>query len=208
MTEFVSTALGYPTLVYSIVLAFCTVYWLLAATGLVDMDLDGLDAVELGETNGLAGMLGRIGLDRLPLMLVVTLVAFIAWFLTYFVHLLLLAHVAGWLRWLLGSGVVLVTFVMSVFIASAVLRPLRRWLLSQRTPAQQSLLGQLAVVRTPIVSEHAGTADVDNGGAGLILQVRAETGVELQRGDRVVLVEFDAATHAWRVLPETRYRTL
>lgn len=208
MAEFVSTALGYPTLVYSIVLAFCTVYWLLAATGLVDLDLDGLDSVELGETNGLAGLLGRIGLDRLPLMLVVTLVAFIAWFLTYFVHLFLLAQFAGWLRWLVGSGVALVAFVAAAFIASAVLRPVRLWLLSRRTPAQQSLLGQVAVVRTPLVSEHVGMADVDDGGAGLILQVRADTGVALRRGDRVVLVEFNAATHAWRVLPESQYRTL
>lgn len=208
MAEFVSTALGYPTLVYSVVLAFCTIYWLLAATGLVDLDLDGLDAVELGDTSGLAGMLGRLGLDRLPLMLVVTLVAFIAWFLTYFTHLFVLGQWAGWLRWLVGSGVALLAFVAAVFVASAVLRPLRRWLLSRRTPAQQSLLGQVAVVRTAQVSERAGMADLDDGGAGLILQVRAEPGAELHRGDRVVLVAFDTAAHAWRVLTETDYRTL
>lgn len=208
MTEFLSTALGYPTLVYSIVLAFCTIYWLLAATGLVDLDLDGLEAIELGETEGLAGMLGRLGLDRLPLMLVVTLVAFIAWFLTYFVHLLVLGSLAGWLRWLVGSGLAVAAFVASVFIASAVLRPVRLWLLTRRTPAQQSLLGQVAVVRSPLVSEHLGMADVDDGGAGLILQVRSDASANLQRGDRVVLVEFDAAAHVWRVLPVSQYQSL
>ena len=38
MTEFLTTALTFPTLLYSILLAFCVVYWLLAATGLVDSD--------------------------------------------------------------------------------------------------------------------------------------------------------------------------
>ncbi|NYZ62523.1 hypothetical protein [Luteimonas deserti] len=208
MTEFTGTALGYPTLVYSIVLAFCTIYWLLAATGLVDLDLEGLDVGELDHASGLSGMLARIGLDRLPLMLVVTLVAFIGWFLTYFVHLFLLVQAAGWLRWLIGTGVALAAFVAAVFIASALLRPVRRWLLLRRTPAQQSLLGRVGVVRTASVSDRAGLADVDDGGAGLILQVRADGGVALQRGDRVVLVAFDAAAHAWRVLPETQYRTL
>ena len=203
MAEFTSTALGYPTLVYSIVLAFCTIYWLLAATGLVDLDLDGLDAVELGDTSGLAGMLGRLGLDRLPLMLVVTLVAFIAWFLTYFTHLFVLGQFAGWLRWLAGSGVALVAFVVSVFIASALLRPLRRWLLSRRTPAQQSLLGQVAVVRTAQVSERAGMADVDDGGAGLILHVRVRDGSRLPRGQRVRLVEYLPDKNHYLVVADT-----
>ena len=38
MTEFLNTVLTFPTLVYSVLLAFCTVYWLLAATGIVDFD--------------------------------------------------------------------------------------------------------------------------------------------------------------------------
>ena len=207
MAEFVATALGFPTLLYSIVLAFCALYWLLAATGLVDLDLDGLDAPDLGDS-GLAGMLGRLGLDRLPMMLVVTLVAFVAWFLTYFVHLFLLLPLSGWLRWPLGAVVLLATFVASVFIAAAVLRPVRSWLLTRRTPAQQTLLGQVAVVRSPRVTTQLGTADLDDGGAGLILQVRADDAVGLQRGDRVVLVEFDATAHAYRVIAEDTYRTL
>lgn len=207
MAEFVATALGFPTLVYSIVLAFCALYWLLAATGLVDLDLDGLDAPDLGDS-GLAGMLGRLGLDRLPIVLVVTLVAFIAWFLTYFVHLFLLLPLLGWLRWALGAFVLLASFVASVFITSALLRPIRTWLLTRRTPAQQSLLGQVAVVRSPQVTAQLGTVDLDDGGAGLILQVRADDALGLQRGDRVVLVEFDAAAHAYRVIAEDTYRTL
>ncbi|MET0329022.1 MAG: hypothetical protein ABW163_09680, partial [Luteimonas sp.] len=142
MAEFVATALGFPTLIYSIMLAVCMVYWLLAATGLVDFDAGGLDVPDLGES-GLVAMLGRIGLDRLPMMLVVTLVTLVAWLLTYFVHLFLLLPLSGWLRWPLGAAVLLATFITSVFVAAAVLRPVRKWLLSRRTPTQQSLLGQI-----------------------------------------------------------------
>ena len=42
MSDFLQTCLTFPTLLYSIVLAFCAIYWLLASTGLVDTDaIDG-----------------------------------------------------------------------------------------------------------------------------------------------------------------------
>ena len=46
-----------------------------------------------------------------------------------------------------------------------------------------------------------GQAEVDDGGAGLILQVRADPGV-FRRGDRVVLVDYLAAQNAYRVIPD------
>ena len=56
MTEFLNTVLTFPTLVYSVLLAFCTVYWLLAATGIVDFDaVDGWLTID-----GLAAQLNAV----------------------------------------------------------------------------------------------------------------------------------------------------
>ncbi|HMM26287.1 MAG TPA: hypothetical protein PKA36_15975, partial [Pseudoxanthomonas mexicana] len=95
MTEFLNTVLTFPTLVYSVLLAFCTVYWLLAATGIVDFDaVDGWLTADgdTAEPNVVAGMVARLGLSGVPMMLVLTVLSFFGWLITYFAHLFLLQH--------------------------------------------------------------------------------------------------------------------
>ncbi|MEN5061728.1 hypothetical protein [Luteimonas sp. TWI1416] len=208
MPEFVATALGYPTLVYSVLLGVCALYWLIAALGLVDiggLDLD-LDLPDGADAHGLAGVLARLGLDRLPIMLVLTLVVFFGWFCTYFIHLFLLAPLWGWLRWTLGTLTALLALLPGALLTTAALRPLRRWLSKLQPVAEPSLLGRVAVVGTPPGAASAGMADVDDGGAGLVLQVRAEGAHVHRRGERVVLVEFDPVGHCYRVVPKADYR--
>ena len=139
MEAFLTTSLEFPTLVYSVLLGVCVVSWLIAATGMAE--IDGLDLAFDAEPDGIAGILGRLGLNGVPLMLVLTLVVFFAWVATYFVHLLVLAHVPGPLRWLLGAGVALLALPPAILATAAALRPLRRRLLLLRPPTEVSLLG-------------------------------------------------------------------
>lgn len=209
MDAFLNTSLGFPTLVYSVLLGGCLAYWLLAATGLVE--IDGLDLPDLGvdaEPGGIAGIFGRLGLTGVPTMLVVTLVVFFAWVPTYFVQLLLLEHFPGPLRWLLGGGVALLVLPPAILATATALRPVRRWLLRLRPPATASLLGRVAVVRTPDVDATHGMADLDDGGAGLVLQVRGEASAGMKRGDRVVLIAHAVDDNTWNVVPERDYAHL
>lgn len=206
MSEFLATVLGFPTLVYSMVLAFCVMYWLLAATGLVD--IDGLDMPDAGDAEGLAGIFAKAGLDRVPLMVVLTLLAFFGWLCTYFVHLFLLGPLWGWLRWLLGAAVAVGALVPAVLVTALVLRPVRGWLLSMQPAEPASILGKVAVVRSPEVSTSAGSADFHDGGAGLVLQVRCDADARIPRGERVVLLEYIPAEHAYRVMREGDYLSL
>jgi len=63
-------------------------------------------------------------------------------------------------------------------------------------------------VRTPLVDARHGMAELDDGGAGLILQVRHDGDAAIARGDRVVLIEHDAQANTWRVMAERDYHTL
>jgi hypothetical protein len=202
MDVFLATSLTFPTLVYSVLLAVCLAYWLLAATGLVDIDLDGLGIDVDVDSGGIAGIFGRLGLSGLPTMIVVTLLTFFGWTITYFVHLLVLSHLFGPLRWLLGAGVGVLALVPAILLTAAVLRPVRRALIRLRPLPETSLLGRIAIVRTPEVTAAAGMADLDDGGAGLVLQVRTEGDAVIARGERVVLLSHDSATNLWRVAPE------
>ncbi|WWW34937.1 hypothetical protein V8017_18740 [Stenotrophomonas rhizophila] len=63
MNEFLTVALSFPTLPYSIVLAFAVLYWLLAAFGVVDDGIahDGMD-LHLGDDglHGISGIFARL----------------------------------------------------------------------------------------------------------------------------------------------------
>ena len=201
MNEFLVTALSFPTVVFSVLLTVCTVYWLLAATGLVDVDaIDGMLGVDDDATDasGAAAMLAKLGLAGVPVMLVLTVLAFIGWLGAYFVHLLLLAHLPDGLRLLAGLVVDIAVLVPGVFVTALLLRP------ADAAP----ILGRTAIVSTAQVTGDYGTATVDDGGAGLILQVRHEGAGQFTRGDRVVLIEYLESQHAYRVMSEQQFLSL
>jgi len=207
MNAFLQTALRFPTLAYSIVLAVCVMYWLLAATGLVDGDGPDLlgDGDADGEASGAAAMLARLGLSGVPVMIVLTVLAFFGWLGTYFVQLLLLQALPDPMRWLVGAGVGVAMLLPGVFVTSLLLRPLSRALLRLRPPAEPTVLGRVAIVSTPSVDAGYGQATMDDGGAGLVLQIRHADAARFKRGDRVVLIEYLADQHAYRVMAEEQF---
>ncbi len=205
MTLLLATSLGYPTLAWSIVLGGLLLFWLVAALGMLGLDAAGLDVADGADAGG---MVSRLGLDGLPTLLVLSVVAFLAWMLTYFTHLLLLAPLPALLRYAFGTLVLLLSPIPAILLAAALLRPLRRAVLRMRPAPVASLLGRVATVRTPLVDAHHGMAELDDGGAGLILQVRHDGDAAIARGDRVVLIEHDAQANTWRVMAERDYHTL
>jgi len=202
MQEFFTVVFGFPTLPYSVLLAVAVLYWLLAGFGLVDDGFGdaGVDGALEGdaELHGLSALLSRWGLGGVPVMVVLTLLAFIAWTLTYFVHLFLLLPLPTVMRWALGALTLVLAPLPAVPVAALLLRPLRQFLLRLRPLPQAALLGRTGVVASPRVNADSGHATFDDGGAGLVLQVRSDS--ELQRGDRVMLVEHVAAQHYYRVV--------
>lgn len=208
MSDFLLVSLTFPTLLYSVALTFCVLYWALAATGMFDANaVDGWFGID-DPSDGvdIAGLLARLGLAGIPMMLVLTLVALFGWMATYFTHLLVLQHLPSALRWILGAVVAVLAFVPGLFAASLVLRPIRRFLVRLRPTDAPSLLGRVGVVSTPEVGPTHGMATVDDGGAGLILQVRNTSAAAFKRGERVVLVEWLEAQHAYRVVSEHQFQ--
>jgi len=208
MTVFLTTVLSFPTLIYSVLLAFCVVYWLLAATGIVEFDtIDGWlgsDGHSV-EPSTIAGMLARLGLSGVPIMLVLTLVSLFGWLITYFAHLRLLSLVPGPLRWVAGVIVLLVALLPGVLATSVLLRPVAKLIVRLRPPEAASILGRAGNVISPRVDESSGRAQFDDGGAGLILQVRALPSQSFERGQRVVLIEHLPSSNAYRVISETTF---
>jgi len=197
MTVFLETALTFPTVLWSVLLALCTVYWLLAAVGL----LGGEESLE-GWTGSLAGIASRFGLGGVPVMLTLSLLTFFGWLLTYLAHLLLLPEFPEALRFAATLAAPLAVLLPAVGMTALLLHPLRpllRWL---NPPEVPSLVGQVARVTTPYVDARSGVAALDDGGAGLLLQVRSPLMDRPERGDLVLLVEYNPADNSYLVIPE------
>lgn len=217
MTDFLNTALTFPTLLYSILLAVCVVYWLLAATGLVDSDTihgllhhhDGLDGMHGGHhhdgATDSAGMIARLGLSGVPFMLILSVLVFFGWLITYFVQLLVLQYLPDSLRILAGIGVLVVALLPGLLLTSLLLRPVARLIMKLQPPLPPSILGKAGNVISPTVTATEGRAEFSDGGAGLILQVRAAPGTSFRRGERVVLLSFDEQAHAYAVIAESEF---
>lgn len=205
MDLFLQIALSFPTLIFSVLLGVAVLYWMMAMVGLLDLDI--LDTFALPEgaeldPGGVAGLLMKLGLDGVPVTLIGTGFVFFGWIITYFVDLLLLQQFGtGMLRWLLGSGLLLGALILAMPLTGLALRPLAPLFVKTKPVDSESLLGKVATVRSPDVTESQGTANLEDGGAGLILQVRAEPG-QFVRGDEVVLVEYLAQHNAYRVIPK------
>ncbi|PYC36200.1 OB-fold-containig protein [Pseudomonas protegens] len=213
MEIFLQTVLSFPTVLFSFMLCLAVIYWAVVAMGMLEVDLLDFEADSLLEgahaTEGLAGLLIKFKLNGVPVTLVLTLLMFFSWSLTYFAELYVLSHLPlGWLRYPLGLLLAVVALFLAAPISAAICRPLRPLFHKMEATSSQSVLGQTAVVRSGRVTLEHGEAVLENGGAGLILRVRADEARAFKRGDRVVLLEYLEAQHAYRVITEDEFRGL
>lgn len=208
MNAFLSTVLSFPTVPWSVLLAGCAVYWALASTGLLhhgDGGVNGHAGHHAGDGAVGVGLLARVGLGGVPVTVAMTLLAFVGWVLTYFVHLLLLTGLPGGLR----AGLGLVTLAASVVVGTALtavlLRPLRAVNARLSGPRPRPLAGRVGTVTSAHVDDTSGRAAFEDGGAGLILEVRAPPPDRPRRGDRVVILDHDPVTHTYTVVTEDHF---
>ncbi|CDL83975.1 hypothetical protein [Xenorhabdus szentirmaii] len=111
------------------------------------------------------------------------------------------------IRYLLGTATFFIVCFVALLLTTMLLRPLQPKLAKlNHTNSADDLLGKVAEVRSPIVTEQRGEALMDNHGASLILQVRAPESDGISRGDRVVLISYDAATHSYTVVSEDEFQ--
>lgn len=211
MELFLQIVLSFPTLLFTAMFCLVMIYWSVVALGVLDIDLldfTGDSAAEAaGQVEGLAGLLTKLKLNDVPVTVVVTLLTMVGWLITYLCEVWLLQYLPlGVLRYPLGLLVAVVALMLAVPVCAALCRPLRTLFRKAEASSSKSVLGQVALVRSGRVTLELGEAVLEDGGAGLILRVRADEAKGFKRGDRVVLLEYLAAEHAYRVISEDEFR--
>ena len=217
MNPFYENISSFPTVFFTIFLMLTTLYWLVAVLGFIDIDVldfdipdaDGaLDAGD-GMTNAdaLAGLALKLGLYGVPVTIIVSFLSLFGWLVCYYtVHFLLGWLPTGLLRYAAGIPILLGSLWVAVMVTAVIIKPLRPLFkkAEQHTPKQ--ILGQTVIVRTSRVDSEFGEAELDDGGAGLILRIRADKDQTFTRGDRVVLLQYLETENIYRVVSEEEFR--
>jgi hypothetical protein len=219
MLDFVRAMFGPGMLVYSILLALVTVFWLKIIVGLVEINwLDGLlgtgdwlslDATE-SVTTGSSGVgsegqrrwwLDWLNIGTVPLSILGSLTIMKMWILAYLCH----RHLSPeWQAAHAGLGAAIVQFgvlgTVSLCLTGLTARPLRGFF--EHTPIRggAALVGQICVVKTSEIKAGSGQAEVAAKGPSLLLQVYCREG-SLRKGERARIVAYDEVRDRHEIRP-------
>ncbi|MBD8526262.1 OB-fold-containig protein [Pseudomarimonas arenosa] len=203
MDLFLQIVTSFPTVIFTVILGVGLCLMLLTMLGMVDIEGLNFDIGSDGDgAGGVSALLMKLGLDGMPLMLIVLGVGLIGFVLSFLADYWFLREVeADNFRLLWMVLAVVIAFFLSLPLTGLLLFPLKSVFREQPVIDSVSLLGKLAIVRSPLVDAKQGMANLDDGGAGLILQVRSRDQT-FERGQRVVLVEYIEASNAYWVIGE------
>lgn len=200
MGGFFDAALGFPAVIFTVLLAPVLLYWLAVVLGALDIDLfgepgvEGVDAgLDVGDgpaghgdaggdgagdaaTDGglLAGWWQAMGLAGVPVTLAASLVVVFGWL----VALVATAAADSWevdptIRLLGGLVVIAVALVAGSLGASVLARPLGRLFVTTEAESNRAFVGRMCTIRTAGVSTSFGQAEAaDPSGATVLVQVR------------------------------------
>lgn len=220
--DFLHNAFAFPTAIWSVLLIFVLLYWLLVILGALDLDLldglsggevdggldgaaEGLDAgdgAEGGHDGMLATLLGALGLGGVPLTVALSVLIFLGWVLTYLgmevwrrAGLAILSGVA--------TGVVVagVALALALFTTSLALRPLRGAFRTQQATTRHELIGRVCKLTTMRADTGFGQAEIDDGGSPVLMQVRCLRPNQLTRGAQAIVYDYDREREVFLIAP-------
>lgn len=200
----------YPTIVFTGLVMFVTLYWVVSLLGIADMDSvdvgeSGSDAAvsDLSSTGFFTGLMLKFGLYGVPLVIILSLISLIGWLLSYLYTSFLHQNFdSGVLYYVFGTGALIFVLVVSMWLTGMIISPIRKNI--ARIPKRNSAnnVGKIAIVRTLSVTDKHGEAELNDGGAGLILKVRSDNSTSLlKKGDRVMLIAYLEETNTYQVTP-------
>ncbi|MCT6515707.1 MULTISPECIES: OB-fold-containig protein [Enterobacterales] len=207
MNLFFQNSLAFPSIIFSALLIIISFYWLCAAFGLLDIDLFNIDSELDIDATGFAGWLTKLGLAGIPVTIILTFFTLIGWFISYFTNYWIISTIeTNFIYYLAGFVALIIISFISLNLTAVCLKPIRKKLISRNKPKSvHQLIGKLAIVRSANVTEDKGEAVLEDGGAGLILQIRAPEHANIKRGDSVVIISYDALTHSYQVVTEDEF---
>lgn len=210
MMLFLETIFAFPVVIYTTLLLLCVFFWLIGAIDIFQLDsLDISPEGDAGAVNALGGILLKFKLHEIPFTVVATFVALFAWLTSYLIFRTLQMPMKEITLLYYGVGLIniLVSGLVGLIATSIFFRPFNKWLSKlNKAVTHKDILGEVVIVRSSIVNAEKGEATYEDGGAGMILQIRClNENNELTRGSDAIIVRYDASQHYYEVIPKKHY---
>jgi membrane protein implicated in regulation of membrane protease activity len=220
--EFLQALLQFPTVLFTGLLGFSVLYWLLVIVGAADLNpFDGAEGAVKGGVEGavkgaaegvgdgaadavagkasfLTEALAWLGLTKVPVTISFSLFSLFAWFIAFATRYGLDPHLPAALSAVAAS---LTATVGGIALTSACVRPLATVFREDEPLRSQSLVGKTVRVTTDIVDDTRGQGELKAGGLDLVLTLRAAPDVKLKYGEEAVIVEVDLQKEIYYVEP-------
>jgi hypothetical protein len=146
----------------------------------------------------LAELFSALNLRKAPVTVVLTLFAAFGWLAS---AMTIQALGPAWAGFFAGTGVLFGSGLVSLLATSLAVRPLGKLFVTHSAKGARDLVGQTCIISTGEVGPTYGQATLEDGGAGLILQVRCDDRGRLKRGDRALIIGWDADDEGFSVEP-------
>jgi hypothetical protein len=214
VTPFIHIITSYPTVIFSFLLGLSLLYWLCASLGLFDIHLGDLTDQQhaldhsghhQGTAEGMAGLLAKLGLNGVPLTLIISLISAVGWLLSFYSCYWLTPILPAAFSLLTNTLILLASFYLATWATAYLIRPLRPFFQKAHLSGEKILTGQTAIVRSLRVNADFGEAELIDGGASIIVKVRALDGATYSRGDKVVLLENISHEYYYTIISETEF---
>ena len=221
MQEFLNSILSFPTSMFTGVLGLVVLYWITVVMGVLDLDVldfdldvdagadgafDGADGGDLDadaeHPGGISGLIHALGLAGVPLTISGSLLALVAWVVSNLLMrgvAVVLPNAGGSL--VVGLLVAAVAFFTGAAVASRAVKPLRPVFATQHAALRSHFVGKVCTVTTLKVTERFGQAEIEDGGAGQLVQVRCLDANDLSRGDKALIFDYDEKDEVYHVAP-------
>lgn len=211
MTLFFEIFFSFPVIIFSFLLSISVLYWLVAALGIfdidcLDIDINSADGIDI-TVSGFGGLLMKFGLNNVPMTLIITLISLFGWFISYFIFYFILQFMqSSFLYYVFGVIIFVVAFIVSVYMTAITIKPLRPLFHKiNQTVQAENLIGKVVEIRSSVVTAKKGQAIYEDGGAGLILDVRCMQQSTLKRGDCAVIIRYDKALFIYEIISQEAF---
>lgn len=152
----------------------------------------------LGKTGVDGGLLAALGLVKVPITVSGSLIFFWGWCAS----LVLMNTLYPMLPSVLTKvGIVALALFVGVLLASVTARPMHKVFNTNEAPTRHANMGKVCTVTSGKVEGNFGTATLEDGGAGLILNIYCSRPNELKKGSKALLLDYDPTKDAFEVEP-------
>lgn len=160
------------------------------AEGAAEGAADAADAADADGTHGglIAGLLNAMGVRGVPITIVGTFVVFWAWILSY-LSTRFLGPLAATV--IIGLAIAVTSGFGALFLAAISSRPFKKIFVTQQAPRRASLVGKMCTVLSARVDATFGRAEIEDGGAGFVAEVRCPQDNDLVRGATALVYRYD-----------------